>query len=86
MSAQMAGLLVLAVSIAPSGLCLPHNTTHGWRRGLHSYAGSRLAGSSPTRGSAAGFGSCVVPGSQCMAGGAGLAESHLYSAAIEGVG
>ena len=42
MSAQMAGLLVLAVSIAPSGLCLLHNITHGWRRGLHSYAASRL--------------------------------------------
>src|SRR5205085_12232979 len=41
---QNAGLSseVTIVSAAPSGLIPGCITTHGWRRGLHSYAASRL--------------------------------------------
>ena len=36
-------MLFELVSVAPLGLCLSRNTTHGWRRGLNSCAASRLA-------------------------------------------
>jgi hypothetical protein len=37
-----AGFFFLAVSAAPLGLPTVRTLTHGWRRGLHSYAASRL--------------------------------------------
>jgi len=38
------GVFVVTLSFAPSGLALLARLTHGLRRGLHSFAASRLGG------------------------------------------